>query len=142
MKKLIFTSITLLFLPSCFQKNHNIESVEIIGSVGYSDKPYSELLICLEEPFGYDSYLFRFEFTTTDGSRFNFEQNEFASNYGDNEEEKCFNLNCNNFITKSNMRNAPEKVDKIKRGNIKKLKVEIWDSNGDELISNKTFKDL
>jgi hypothetical protein len=137
MKNTIIILTTLLILTSCFQREHKVSELQIIGN---SPDINNQIALCLEEGIGYSSYLLKFEITLKDGTKFNIE-NELISVL--DKEKKCFELYLGASFT--NRITTDEEVEQIKNiysGNVKAISIHIYDESGKQKISSSTFTDI
>jgi hypothetical protein len=138
MKRLLtFIVLPLLVLTSCFQKEHVISELKIIGD---SPDMNNQIQFCLEEEIGYSSYLIKFDITLNDGV--NFKVQDIIHSTG-HSEEKCFDkFLSTSFTHRHTTDQEKEKILGIYSGNVKKIVVTIYDEHEKEKISTKAFNNL
>jgi hypothetical protein len=139
MKKwLFYCSLVFLFL-SC-SSEYKIKSIEI-GEQRHivGDHYDSDMSLCFEDNVGVSGFSFSMYVQTKDGRNFECKKDVIVSD----PKSKCISFSSRPFF---NTRWATEEdrlnMKSMARGNIKSLRIVIWNESFDKIKAEKTFYDL
>lgn len=139
MKTLLKFSLimTFLIIQSCSSKPISLESVNI--EPYFKDEGGKFITMCLSEPLeNRKSIYVKFHFVSNTKKEY-----EYGSTfYGKNEKCLKFNVFVNLAHRHSNKKDMDFLKNQLNNGNIKELKVEIYDDYGGESLFSKVFYNL
>jgi hypothetical protein len=144
MKNIILGLFVLFVLFSC-QKDYKIASLEIGDQRHVIGEHYdSEMTLCLTEEIGSSGFSFTLYVKTKDGRSFECSKNVYINAASDTKSsDKCVEFTTRPFF---NVRNASKddfaNMKSMKRGNIRSIRVVIWDDSFKKIITEKTIINL
>lgn len=130
--KNISTVLIIYILSSIFvscQKHHKVEFILIGERRSMNNEGYtSDITLCLEEETGHHNFTVKFTFTTANNEQLKYSR-DF---YPQNSKDRCFTFEPRNYFSRRWSKSADyENIEKIYKGNIKKVKAEVWDYSGE-----------
>jgi hypothetical protein len=141
---LIFSTLLLLF--SCSSRDFEIvdltigEQKHIVG-----DHYDSEMTLCFKEQIGKGNFSFSLFVKTYDGREFKFSHDVYVdSRYtGAKSTDKCVTFNLRPYFnSKGSDKEDLMNLKSMSKGNLKEVRVGIWDSSFEKFVAEKTFNDL
>lgn len=147
MKCRILILISLLFILSC-SSNRKFEIVNLtIGEqrniVG--DHYDSDMKLCFKNQIGKGNFSFTLYVITYDNREFNFSHDVYVDSPFSNTKymDKCVSFNLRPYFNrKGSNKEDLTNLKSMAKGNIKEVRVGIWNSTFDTFIAEKTFYNI
>ena len=143
MKKLLFL-LLLSVIVSC-QRDYKVVSLELSEQWQVIGDHYNaDMTLCLDEAVGSSGFSFTMYIETKDGRSFECSKDVHVSALGDlKSDDKCIDFTTRPFF---NVRGADEddfaNMKSMTKGNIQSIRIVIWDDSFDNIIEEKTFRNL
>jgi hypothetical protein len=149
MKFHLLIIFSLLLFNSC-QDKYEIQSISIGEQKHITGEHYdSELTVCLDKGIGIAKASFSFFVLTNDGNNFELKYDvsagtaNYVFNPSFNPSFKCFSVSTRSLINKKGATKIDlQRMKYMAKGNIKRIRVVIWNKQFTKPIADKTFFNL